>query len=167
MSNHLTFSLFLFFLILCGPTYGFITHRPLSSSSLSSQSDLISDGVHDRYFVLDGLSAESSTCDQTYGFLPCTTTVIGNIFLIAVYGYLMFMAASYLSRGSELLLQILGPGIIGGLFLPILGALPDALLILGAHFFILILLFAFLLSVFFCSLLFGSRESCWEKWGKI
>jgi hypothetical protein len=145
MSNvHLTFSLFLFFLILCGPTFGFITHRPLSSSSsLSSQSDLISDGVHDRYFVLDGLSAESSTCDQTYGFLPCTTTVIGNIFLIAVYGYLMFMAASYLSRGSELLLQILGPGIIGGLFLPILGALPDALLILGAHFFILILLFAF------------------------
>uniref|UniRef100_A0A2N9J403 Sodium/calcium exchanger membrane region domain-containing protein n=1 Tax=Fagus sylvatica TaxID=28930 RepID=A0A2N9J403_FAGSY len=131
MSNHLTFSVFLFFLILCGPTFGFITHRPLSSSSsLSSQSDLISDGVHDRYFVLDGLSAESSTCDQTYGFLPCTTTVIGNIFLIAVYGYLMFMAASYLSRGSELLLQILGPGIIGGLFLPILGALPDALLIL-------------------------------------
>ena len=166
MSNHhLTFSLFLFFL--CGPTYGFITHRPLSSSSLSSPSDLISYGVHDRYFVLDGLSAESSTCDQTYGFLPCTTTVIGNIFLIAVYGYLLFMSASYLSRGSELLLQILGPGIIGGLFLPILGALPDALLILGAHFFILILLFAFLLSVFFCSLLFGSRESCWEKWGKI
>ncbi|GMY31960.1 sodium/calcium exchanger NCL-like [Fagus crenata] len=131
MSNHhLTFSLFLFFLILCGPTYGFITHRPLSSSSLSSPSDLISDGVHDRYFVLDGLSAESSTCDQTYGFLPCTTTVIGNIFLIAAYGYLLFMSASYLSRGSELLLQILGPGIIGGLFLPILGALPDALLIL-------------------------------------
>ena len=135
MSNHLTFSLFLFFLILCGPTYGFITHRPLSSSSLSSPSDLISYGVHDRYFVLDGLSAESSTCDQTYGFLPCTTTVIGNIFLIAVYGYLLFMSASYLSRGSELLLQILGPGIIGGLFLPILGALPDALLILGAYFF--------------------------------
>uniref|UniRef100_A0A2N9FCL0 Uncharacterized protein n=1 Tax=Fagus sylvatica TaxID=28930 RepID=A0A2N9FCL0_FAGSY len=131
MSNHhLTFSFFLFFLILCGPTYGFITHRPLSSSSLSSPSDLISDGVHDRYFVLDGLSAESSTCDQTYGFLPCTTTVIGNIFLIAAYGYLLFMSASYLSRGSELLLQILGPGIIGGLFLPILGALPDALLIL-------------------------------------
>uniref|UniRef100_A0A2N9FQ92 Sodium/calcium exchanger membrane region domain-containing protein n=1 Tax=Fagus sylvatica TaxID=28930 RepID=A0A2N9FQ92_FAGSY len=124
MSNNVTFSIFLFFLILCGPTYGrFITHRPLSSSS-SSPYDLISDGVHDPLFT------ESSTCEQTYGFLPCTTTVMGNIFLIAVYGYFMFLAASYLSNGSELLLEILGPGIVGGLFLPILGTLPDAMLIL-------------------------------------
>lgn len=43
----------------------------------------------------------------------------------------MFLAATYLSSGSELLLEILGPGIVGGLFLPILGALPDAMLILG------------------------------------
>lgn len=42
----------------------------------------------------------------------------------------MYIAATYLSEGCELLLEILGPGIIGGLFLPILGALPDALLIL-------------------------------------
>ncbi|CAL5341999.1 unnamed protein product [Camellia sinensis] len=35
-----------------------------------------------------------------------------------------------LSNGSELLLAILGPGIVGGLLLPILGALPDAMLIL-------------------------------------
>lgn len=44
----------------------------------------------------------------------------------------MYKAATYLSSGSELLLlEIMGPGIIGGLFLPILGALPDAILILG------------------------------------
>ena len=43
----------------------------------------------------------------------------------------MFLAATYLSTGSELLLEILGPGIVGGLFLPMLGALPDAMLILG------------------------------------
>lgn len=43
----------------------------------------------------------------------------------------MFIAATYLSGGSELLLEILGPGIVGGLFLPMLGALPDAMLILG------------------------------------
>uniref|UniRef100_A0A2N9GR64 Sodium/calcium exchanger membrane region domain-containing protein n=1 Tax=Fagus sylvatica TaxID=28930 RepID=A0A2N9GR64_FAGSY len=134
MSNHhLTFSSLPFLPnSSVAPPYGFhhLTVHCRRPPPYHHQSDLISDGVHDRYFVLDGLSAESSTCDQTYGFLPCTTTVIGNIFLIAVYGYLMFMAASYLSRGSELLLQILGPGIIGGLFLPILGALPDALLIL-------------------------------------
>nr|BAI94501.1 sodium/calcium exchanger protein [Dianthus caryophyllus] len=69
-------------------------------------------------------------CEQTYGFLPCTTTWAGNMFLIGVYGYLMYLAATFLSDGSELLLEILGPGIVGGLFLPVLGALPDAMLIL-------------------------------------
>lgn len=53
----------------------------------------------------------------------------------------MYTAATYLSNGSELLLEILGPGIVGGLFLPILGALPDAMLILGTHFHFYLYLF--------------------------
>ncbi|XP_074583910.1 sodium/calcium exchanger NCL1-like [Curcuma longa] len=69
-------------------------------------------------------------CEQTYGYLPCTPTVVGNMFLIVVYGFLMYKSATYLSSGSELLLKIMGPGIVGGLFLPILGAFPDAMLIL-------------------------------------
>ncbi|KAM3744815.1 hypothetical protein ACB098_06G079900 [Castanea mollissima] len=118
--HHLTISIFLFLVILSGPTYArFI--------ALRSSPDLLSDGVH---LTLNRFAAETSTCDETYGFLPCTTSVLGNIFLIAVYGFLMFVAAKSLSNGSELLLEILGPGIIGGLFLPILGALPDAMLIL-------------------------------------
>lgn len=47
-----------------------------------------------------------------------------------VYGYLMYSAAKWLSSGSEILLEILGPGIVGGLFLPVLTSLPDAMLIL-------------------------------------
>ncbi|KAG0495898.1 hypothetical protein HPP92_000589 [Vanilla planifolia] len=74
-------------------------------------------------------SAEKG-CEQTYGFMPCTTTVVGNLFLVLAYGFLMYKAATFLSGGSELLLEILGPGIVGVFFLPILGALPDALLIL-------------------------------------
>ncbi|KAH9802378.1 Sodium/calcium exchanger NCL [Citrus sinensis] len=110
----------------------------------STPSDLISDGINSnnnhnqrgpQYLLLNpfikaGEESSSSTCEQTYGFLPCTTTVLGNLFLIIVYGYLMYVAATYLSNGSELLLEILGPGVVGGLFLPILGALPDAMLIL-------------------------------------
>ncbi|KAJ1278748.1 hypothetical protein BS78_04G102500 [Paspalum vaginatum] len=69
-------------------------------------------------------------CEMTYGFLPCTHTAAGNLFLVLAYGFLMFKSATFLSAGSELMLQILGPGIVGGLFLPILGALPDAMLIL-------------------------------------
>ncbi|KAL5729968.1 hypothetical protein ACHQM5_002855 [Ranunculus cassubicifolius] len=70
------------------------------------------------------------TCEESYGFLPCTTTVVGNIFHIIVYGYLMFIAAKCLSSGSEHLLEILGPGLVGGLFLPMIAALPDSILIL-------------------------------------
>ncbi|XP_078431411.1 sodium/calcium exchanger NCL2-like isoform X1 [Wolffia australiana] len=98
---------------------------------LSSPSDSISDGLI-RMWGRDSsaLSNGGLGCEQTYGFLPCTDTALGNLFLLLVYGYLMFLAATYMSNGSELLLEILGPGIIGGLFLPALGALPDAILIL-------------------------------------
>ncbi|KAB2615958.1 hypothetical protein D8674_022546 [Pyrus ussuriensis x Pyrus communis] len=137
MSKPSNVSFFLLLLVLCGQAYG--GRLLVSDFNQSTSSDLISDGAHHHhrshtfapYLTLkNALSAEDSTCEQTYGFLPCTTTVIGNLFLILVYGYLMYLAATYLSNGSELLLEILGPGIIGGLFLPILGALPDAMLIL-------------------------------------
>ncbi|CAL1373373.1 unnamed protein product [Linum trigynum] len=114
--------------------------RFLSSSISNPSSDLVSDGIHDGiqnrtnsyYHLLLNSSEEPETesCEQSYGFMPCTTTALGNMFLIIVYGYLMFLAATYLSSGSELLLEILGPGIVGGLFLPALGALPDAMLIM-------------------------------------
>uniref|UniRef100_A0A0E0JFI0 EF-hand domain-containing protein n=1 Tax=Oryza punctata TaxID=4537 RepID=A0A0E0JFI0_ORYPU len=75
-------------------------------------------------------AAAEEKCEQSYGFLPCTTTVFGNLFLVLAYGFLMYKAATFLSAGSELLLEIMGPGLVGGLLLPILGALPDALLVL-------------------------------------
>jgi hypothetical protein len=166
MSNHLNlfFLLFLFLLlILCGPTNGrFITLR-------QSSYDVVSDGgVHQvhasPYPALNGLSAADSCCDQTYGFLPCTTSVLGNLFLILVYGYFMFVAATYMSDGSELLLEILGPGIVGGLLLPILGAAPDSIIILGTFhysnfcfFFFLFFFFFFFFDMFFC--LFCCLES--------
>ncbi|PON45676.1 Parvalbumin [Parasponia andersonii] len=126
------FFFFLFFLVLflCGQA-----HCRLITTDQSSISDGVHHDLNDRPFNFLRLNhftlgAAESTCEQSYGFLPCTTTALGNLFLIIVYGYLMFSAATYLSNGSELLLEILGPGLIGGLFLPILGALPDAMLIL-------------------------------------
>ncbi|GLJ37273.1 hypothetical protein SUGI_0756080 [Cryptomeria japonica] len=73
----------------------------------------------------------SSSCEETYGFMPCTRSVVGNLFLVVVYGYLLCLAAKFMADGSEELLAVTGPGIIGGLFLPVLGAFPDALLVLG------------------------------------
>ena len=60
-------------------------------------------------------------------------TIISESPRMVMYGYLMFFAAKSLSDESELLLEILGSGFVAGLVLPILGALPDAMLVLGAH----------------------------------
>eukprot|EP00897_Mesotaenium_endlicherianum_P006020 jgi/Mesen1/5446/ME000271S04468 len=76
------------------------------------------------------LSAKAEgECEENYGFLPCSTSIGGNLFLMLVYGFLLLVAAKMISDGSEGLLQVLNPGIIGGLVLPILGSFPDALLI--------------------------------------
>ena len=61
--------------------------------------------------------------------LPESDTATGNAFLMAVFGYLLLQGANLIADGSELLLEVLDPGIIGGLVLPILGALPDSAII--------------------------------------
>ncbi|KAK4789394.1 hypothetical protein SAY86_020713 [Trapa natans] len=113
---------------------GDVLSRPIILTN--SSSSLVYDGLTDvRHpssgFILSGVFS-SESCDETYGFLPCTSTVLGNVFLILVYSYLMFLSAKLLSVGSEILLEVLGPGIIGGLFLPILSSLPDAAIILAS-----------------------------------
>ncbi|KAI3942219.1 hypothetical protein MKW92_015905 [Papaver armeniacum] len=133
MMNKICINLFLFLVLISSVQSRFITLHS------SDHTDLISDGITDNVEKsttpsIQLLNRQSylseGICEETYGFLPCTTTVFGNLFLIIIYGALMFLAARFLSTGSELLLEILGPGIVGGLFLPMLGALPDALLIL-------------------------------------
>ncbi|KAK9285462.1 hypothetical protein L1049_024655 [Liquidambar formosana] len=112
----------------------------LVTDTSSSSSCVVSDGVRDvvretTVLHLGRHKISSDRCDPTYGFLPCTSSVVGNIFLVVVYGYLMFRAAKFLSSGSEILLEIPGPGIVGGLFLPVLGSLPDAIIILASGLF--------------------------------
>ncbi|CAL8462752.1 g2285 [Coccomyxa elongata] len=68
-------------------------------------------------------------CEETYGVFPCSNTLPGSIVLMLAYGFMLLKGANLLSDGSELLLEVLNPGIIGGLLLPVLGALPDALII--------------------------------------
>ncbi|CAL5046074.1 unnamed protein product [Urochloa decumbens] len=77
-------------------------------------------------------ASHMTMCHESYGFLPCTTNVPGNLFLVLTYGFLVYKGATYLSEGSELLLEIMGPGLVGGLLLPILGALPEALIVLAS-----------------------------------
>jgi Ca2+/Na+ antiporter len=52
------------------------------------------------------------------------------LFMMVVYGYILMKASQIISGGSEMLLLIYGPGIVGGLLIPILGAIPDCAIIL-------------------------------------
>eukprot|EP00257_Ricinus_communis_P026785 XP_025014199.1 sodium/calcium exchanger NCL isoform X2 [Ricinus communis] len=124
-------SLVILFVILACPGHGRIFIDNPSSSMVSDGKYSSAQGQQPFIRLYDLFSSDGS-CDETYGFFPCTTTILGNIFLILVYGYLMFLSAKLLSDGSEILLQILGPGIIGGLFLPVLSALPDSAIILAS-----------------------------------
>jgi Ca2+/Na+ antiporter len=55
---------------------------------------------------------------------------IPQLFLILVYGFILLQASKTISSGSEMLLLLYGPGLVGGLVIPIMGALPDGMIIL-------------------------------------
>jgi Ca2+/Na+ antiporter len=79
--------------------------------------------------VHTALAETPAHCEETYGIFPCSTSLPGTLLLIAGYGYMLLQGANLISDGSELLLAVMDPGLIGGLLLPILGALPDAAMI--------------------------------------
>ncbi|KAK7335104.1 hypothetical protein VNO80_26875 [Phaseolus coccineus] len=64
-----------------------------------------------------------------YGFLPCSNNILGHLFLILVYEYLLFHGESYLATGGEQIFKILGPGVFGASAFDILGALPESLIL--------------------------------------
>ncbi|WIA37902.1 hypothetical protein OEZ86_001279 [Tetradesmus obliquus] len=71
---------------------------------------------------------------QVLGGLLSTNaeTIAGAMLDVFVFGYIILQGAALLAAGSELLLEIVNPGIIGGVVLPVLGALPDSLIILSS-----------------------------------
>eukprot|EP01066_Platyproteum_vivax_P015733 Platyproteum_vivax@DN6918_c0_g1_i5.p1 len=57
--------------------------------------------------------------------------LIQVLFLAAVYGYILFSASNLISNGSELLLLVPSiAGLVGSVILPILGAVPDGMIVL-------------------------------------
>jgi hypothetical protein len=61
---------------------------------------------------------------------PEGMSAVPLLFLILVYGYILFKASKIISSGSEMLLLLYGPGLIGGFVIPIMGAVPDGMIIL-------------------------------------
>ncbi|KAI8567925.1 hypothetical protein RHMOL_Rhmol02G0158900 [Rhododendron molle] len=77
------------------------------------------------------LATTTVTCEPVYGFLPCTTELCGQLFLILVYEYLISLGNNYVSEGSELFFNMIGPGIFGASLFHILGTIPMVVLMLG------------------------------------
>ena len=75
-----------------------------------------------------------STCvaEGLFGAFPNCEGLAPSLFLNIVYGVGLLQAAQLISDGGELLLEILSPGLVGGLLLPVLGAVPDAAVIVAS-----------------------------------
>ncbi|XP_022877451.1 sodium/calcium exchanger NCL2-like [Olea europaea var. sylvestris] len=111
--------------------------RPLRDGS-----SLVSDGVNDRSeeedssFIrlksMDYGAEEGEDCKQMYGFLPCSKSSLGHLFLIIVYEYLLFHGESYVASGGERIFKILGPGVFGASIFQVIGSLPEALILLAS-----------------------------------
>ena len=74
----------------------------------------------------------SAIIDETvclYDMYPCSLTWTGNLFLLLIYGGILAWGAKQINLGSDKLLEVFPPGLIGGVLLPVLGALPDATVI--------------------------------------
>jgi hypothetical protein len=78
-----------------------------------------------------GIGDGGGRCEESYGVVPCSKSLGGNVLLLVAFGFVLYKSAMLMSDGSDLLLTVTDPGIVGGLVLPILGALPDAWLIVG------------------------------------
>ncbi|WJX73220.1 hypothetical protein P8452_57029 [Trifolium repens] len=105
----------------------------------SLPTELISNGVdddiqssqQDSFLLLNNNNNVSGEyCEQMYGFLPCSNDILGHLFLILVYEYLLFHGESYLAAGGKQIFEILGPGVFGASAFDILGALPESLILL-------------------------------------
>uniref|UniRef100_A0A7N0U4D4 EF-hand domain-containing protein n=1 Tax=Kalanchoe fedtschenkoi TaxID=63787 RepID=A0A7N0U4D4_KALFE len=79
---------------------------------------------------LVNVGSSTVTCTPTYGFLPCTTVIWGNLFLIVVYEYLLSLSQKYLTQGSALFFKMFGTGIFGASMFQILGAFPPVVILL-------------------------------------
>lgn len=133
MTPRFTFHILLLFLLAFSGVSRFVREK----------TNLISDGVdenddHQERVVdetsaiveLRSLKSTTVTCTPAYGFLPCTTEVWGELFLIVVYEYLLSLAQKYVTQGSELFFKLFGTGIFGASVFQILGTIPQIVILL-------------------------------------
>eukprot|EP00930_Biecheleria_cincta_P096252 TRINITY_DN88126_c0_g1_i1.p1 TRINITY_DN88126_c0_g1~~TRINITY_DN88126_c0_g1_i1.p1 ORF type:complete len:586 (+),score=136.86 TRINITY_DN88126_c0_g1_i1:117-1874(+) len=83
------------------------------------------------WVVLNAAAEKSAESPLNFFPDPENCNIAQIIFLICMYGYVLFVASNLISDGSELLLLVpsLAP-LVGSVVLPILGAVPDGAMVL-------------------------------------
>ncbi|XP_042065254.1 sodium/calcium exchanger NCL2-like [Salvia splendens] len=99
----------------------------VGSRSIADDRSSVSDGGN---YLKWPLSATTVTCEPVYGFLPCSTNGLGLLFMIVVYNILLSFGGKYVAAGSDLWLQIIGPGVVGGSVFQFLGTIPQLVIML-------------------------------------
>jgi len=79
-------------------------------------------------------NSTTDSCFEGRGeIFPCSSTIVGNLILMVFYGGLLGCAAKFISDGAEMLLDFgFPPSVIGGVVLPVLGAVPDCGIIVAS-----------------------------------
>merc|ERR1711957_433386 len=50
--------------------------------------------------------------------------------MLLIYGYILLRGAMFIGEGGEMLLLLYGPGIVGGILLPIINVIPDCIVVI-------------------------------------
>ena len=123
----------------------------LANSSFVFVSDGVREFQQPDFIVLDHWpSSDHSSYSQRI--------VSGDIFLILVYISLMLFAAKLMYDGSEILVEVASPRITGGVFLPLLGSVLDAIISFGKIDFEP----RYQLSSYNFSKIYGSKSESWN-----
>lgn len=98
---------------------------------IKEKSDGTDDHLTNSSMLVLNLKSSTVTCEPLYGFLPCTTELWGELFLIVVYEYLISLGQGYVSSGSDLFFKMFGTGIFGASLFQLLGTIPQVVMMLG------------------------------------
>ncbi len=105
--------------LLVGLQYALVSADPIVA--LSNETTTESSGHTEK--------EERDQCESNV--FPCSNKIVGNLILILIYGAILGIAAKMISDGAEMLLDLnLPPAIVGGVVLPVMGAVPDSVMIL-------------------------------------
>nr|XP_043630247.1 sodium/calcium exchanger NCL-like [Erigeron canadensis] len=97
-------------------------------------SDGVSDGgastrVEESFLRLKGMDSYEEQCDHMYGFLPCSSNLLGHICLLMIYEFLLYHAESW-AGGDGRIFRVFGKNPWVSYFSQLLDALLDSIILL-------------------------------------